>query len=158
VFALGFTLVVIVLWARFALGSMKLDVPLDSLQLSRGRTIWTRLLSVGFLVAALAPNVVSTSSLVRLLIDPLPLGVLFCVPGLLAIHRLRAHLETQGNPAKPAMACMARSWHSRRLERALSWLSLVALVLSSRPASPVIRGEAILTAHINMSDQLKEPR
>jgi hypothetical protein len=108
VFALGFTLVVIVLWARFALGSMKLDVPLDSLQLSRGRTIWTRLLSVGFLVAALAPNVVSTSSLVRLLIDPLPLGVLFCVPGLLAIHRLRAHLETQGNPAKPAMAWLDR--------------------------------------------------
>ena len=58
-FALGFTVVVIILWGRFALGSIKLDVPLDSLQLSRGRIIWTRLLSGGFLVAALAPNVVS---------------------------------------------------------------------------------------------------
>jgi hypothetical protein len=108
VFVLGFTLVVIVLWVRFALSSMKLDVPLDSVQLTRGRIIWTRLLSAGFLVAALAPNMMSTSSLVRLLIDPLPLGVLFCVPGLLAIHRLKAHLETQGNPAKPAMAWLDR--------------------------------------------------
>jgi hypothetical protein len=108
VFALGFTLVVMVLWVRFALGSVQLDVPLDSVQLTRERIRWTRLLSAGFLVAALAPNVMSTSSHVRLLIEPLPLGVLFCVPGLLAIHRLRAHLETQGNPAKPAMAWLDR--------------------------------------------------
>jgi hypothetical protein len=108
VFGLGFAVVVIVLWLRFALGSMKLDVPLDSLQLSGGRIIWTRLLSAGFLVAALAPNLVSTSSPVRLLIDPLPLGVLFCMPGLVSIHRLRTHLETQGNPAKPAMAWLDR--------------------------------------------------
>jgi len=108
VFALGFTVVVIILWVRFALGSIKLDVPLDALQLSRGRIIWTRLLSGGFLVAALAPNVVSLSSLARQLIDPLPLGVLFCVPGLVAIRRLRAHLETQGNSAKTAMAWLDR--------------------------------------------------
>ena len=101
VLGLGFTVVVIVLWVRFALGSIKLDGSLDSLQLTRGRIIWTRLLSTGFLVAGLAPNVVSTSSPVRLFIDPLPLGVLFCVPGLVAIRRLRAHLETRGNPAKP---------------------------------------------------------
>ena len=107
-FALGFTLVVIIFWVRFALSSMNLDVPLGSVQLTRGRIIWTRLLSAGFLVAALAPNVMSTSSHVRLLIEPFPLGVLFCVPGLLAIHRLRAHLETQGNPAKPAMAWLDR--------------------------------------------------
>jgi hypothetical protein len=108
VFGLGFTAVVIILWARFTLGSMKLDVPLDTLQLSRGRIVWTRLLSTGFLVVALAANLASTSPVVRLLIDPLPLGVLFCVPGLVAIHRLRAHLETQGNPAKPAMAWIDR--------------------------------------------------
>jgi len=86
---------------------MKLDVSLDSLHLSRGRIIRTRLLSVGFLVAALAPNM-STSSLNRLLIDPIPLGVLFCVPGLVVVHRLRAHLETQGNSAKLAMAWLDR--------------------------------------------------
>jgi len=108
VFALGFTVVVIVLWVRFALGSIKLHVPLDSLQLSRGRIIWARLLSAGFLVAALAPNIVPTSSLTRLLIDPIPLGVLLCVPGLVVVHRLRAHLETQGNSAKPAMAWLDR--------------------------------------------------
>jgi len=108
VFALGFTVVVIVLWARFALGSIKLDGPLDLLQLSRGRIIWTRLISTGFLVSGLAPNLVSTSSPIRLFIDPLPLGVLFCVPGLVAIRRLRAHLETQGNPAKPAMGWLDR--------------------------------------------------
>jgi len=108
VFALGFTVVVIVLWARFALGSIKLDGPLDLLQLSRGRIIWTRLISTGFLVSGLAPNLVSTSSPIRLFIDPLPLGVLFCVPGLVAIRRLRAHLETQGNPAKAAMGWLDR--------------------------------------------------
>ena len=106
--ALGFTVVVIVLWVRFALGSIKLDGPLDSLQLSGGRIITTRLLSTGFLVAGLAPNVVSTSSPVRLFIDPVPFGVLFCVPGLVAIRWLRAHLETQGNPAKPAMVWLDR--------------------------------------------------
>src|SRR5262249_24712224 len=62
VFALGFTVVVTVLWVRFALGSINLDVPLDSLQLSRGRVIRTRLLSVGFLVSGLAPNAVSTAT------------------------------------------------------------------------------------------------
>jgi hypothetical protein len=108
VFGIGFTVVVVILWVRFALGSLKLDVPLDSLQLPRRRIIWTRLLSVGFLLVALALNLPSTSSLVRLLIDPLPLGILFCVPGLVAIHRLRTHLETQGNPAKPAMAWLDR--------------------------------------------------
>ena len=107
-FALGFAVVVIVLWVRFALSSIKLDVPLDSLQLSRRGIALTRLLSAGFLVAALAPSVASTSSLVRLLMDPLPLGVLFCVPGLVAIQRLRAHLETQGNSAKAAMAWLDR--------------------------------------------------
>jgi hypothetical protein len=108
VFALGFTVVVIVLWVRFALGSINLDVPLDALQLSRRCVIRTRLLSAGFLVSGLAPNVVFTSTLVRMLIDPLPFGILFCVPGLVAIRRLRAHLETQGNPAKPAMAWLDR--------------------------------------------------
>jgi hypothetical protein len=108
VFGLGFTAVVIILWARFALGSMNLGIPLHSLQLSSGRIIWTRLLSAGFLVVAPAANLVSTSPVLRLLIDPLPLGVLFCVPGLVAIHRLRAHLETQGSPAKPAMAWLDR--------------------------------------------------
>src|SRR5262245_51603419 len=87
---------------------MNLGVPLDSLRLSRGRIIWTRLLSTGFLAVALAANLASTSPVVRLLVDPLPLGVLFCLPGLVAIHRLRAHLETQGNPAKPAMAWLDR--------------------------------------------------
>jgi len=70
--------------------------------------------SAGFLVAALVPNLVSSSSLIRLLIDPLPLGVLFCVPGLVVIHRIRAHLETQENSAKPAMAwldrCVLAGW------------------------------------------------
>jgi hypothetical protein len=108
VFAIGFTVVVIVLWVRFALGSIKLDGPLDSLQLSHGRILWARLLSTGFLVAGLAPNVVATSSPVRLLIDPLPLGVLFCLPGLVAVRRLRVHLDTQGNLAKPAMAWLDR--------------------------------------------------
>jgi hypothetical protein len=75
VLGLGFTVVVIVLWVRFALGSINLHVPIISLQLSRGRIIWTRLLSAGFLVAGLAPNVASRS-LDGLLIDPLRFGSL----------------------------------------------------------------------------------
>jgi hypothetical protein len=54
VFGLGFTALVIVLWARFALGSLKLDVPIESLQLSSGRILATRPLSTGFLVVGLA--------------------------------------------------------------------------------------------------------
>jgi hypothetical protein len=112
VFGLGFTAIVIILWARFALASLKLDVPIESLQLSRGRILATRLLSTGFLVVGLAALASQASALtsraVRLLVDPLPLGVLFCVPGLIAIHRLRAHLETQGNQAKPMMAWLDR--------------------------------------------------
>jgi len=83
-----------------------------SLELSRGRILSTRLLSVGFLVvglaalASLAPALTSRS--IRLLVDPLPLGALFCVPSLIAVHRLRAHLETQGNQAKPMMAWLDR--------------------------------------------------
>jgi hypothetical protein len=132
VFGLGFTVVVIILWVRFALGSIKLHVPLDSLQLSRGRITWTRLLSAGFLVAGLAPNVVSTSSLNRLLIDPLPLGVLFCVPGLVAIHRLRAHLETQRNPAKAAMVWLDRGVLAGWSALCLGFLWWVLFYLPSR--------------------------
>jgi hypothetical protein len=112
VFGFGFAALVIILWVRFALGGLKLDVPLDSLQVSSSRVMWTRLLSIGFLVvafaalASVAPAL--TSPFVRLLVDPLPLGVMLCVPGLVAIHRLRAHLETQGNHAKPAMAWLDR--------------------------------------------------
>jgi|APPan5920702856_1055754.scaffolds.fasta_scaffold121852_2 hypothetical protein len=111
-FGVGFAAVVIILWVRFALGSLKLDVPIESLELSRGRILSTRLLSVGFLVvglaalASLAPALTSRS--IRLLVDPLPLGALFCVPSLIAVHRLRAHLETQGNQAKPMMAWLDR--------------------------------------------------
>ena len=125
-FGVGFAAVVIILWVRFALGSLKLDVPIESLELSRGRILSTRLLSVGFLVvglaalASLAPALTSRS--IRLLVDPLPLGALFCVPSLIAVHRLRAHLETQGNQAKPMMAWLDRGvvagW-----ERGQSWYS-----------------------------------
>ena len=131
-FALGFTVVVMVLWVRFALAPMKLDVSLDSLHLSRGRIIWTRLLSVGFLVAALAPNMVSTSSLTRVLIDPIPLGVLFCVPGLVVVHRLRAHLETQGNSAKPAMAWLDRGVLAGWSTLCLGFLWWILFFLPSR--------------------------
>ena len=111
-FGVGFAAVVIILWVRFALGSLKLDVPIESLELSRGRILSTRLLSVGFLVvglaalASLGPPLTSRS--IRLLVDPLPFGALFCVPSLIAVHRLRAHLETQGNQAKPMMAWLDR--------------------------------------------------
>lgn len=132
VFALGFTVVVTVLWVRFALGSINLDVPLDSLQLSRGRVMRTRLLSVGFLVSELAPNAVSTATLVRQLIDPLPLGILFCVPGLVAIRRLRAHLETQGNPTKPAMAWLDRGGLAGWSALCLGFLWWVLFYLPSR--------------------------
>ena len=138
-FAFGFTLVVIILWVRFALGSMNLDVPLGSVQLTRGRIIWTRLLSAGFLVAALAPNMVSTSSLVRLLIEPTSAWSTFlrawpsCDPPAQSASR---------NSGKSSEAGDGRPRRARRLERALSWLSLVGLILSSRPTSPVIRREA----------------
>jgi hypothetical protein len=112
VFGLGFASIVIILWARFALGSLNLNVPVDSLQISSNRIIWIRLLSSGFLVVALAvlANLVPvlTSPVVRLLVDPLPLEIIFCIPGLIAIRRLRAHLETQGNQAKPLMLWLDR--------------------------------------------------
>jgi len=97
----GFALVVIVLWARFGLGCMKLEIPHDVLDVSRSRIISTRFLSAGFLVVALA----ALAPVHELLV---PLGVLFCAPGLIAIHRLRAHLERGGGRAKPAMAWLDR--------------------------------------------------
>jgi len=106
----GFALVVIVLWARFGLGCMKLDIPHDLLDVSRGRIISTRVLSAGFLVVALAafasPLAALTSSPAYDLL--VPLGVLLCAPGLIVIHKLRAHLETRGGRAKPAMAWLDR--------------------------------------------------
>src|SRR5262245_34257253 len=106
----GFALVVIVLWARFGLGCMKLEIPYDLLEVSRSRIVSTRFLSAGFLVVVLAalasPLLAVRSSPVQDLL--VPLGVLFCAPGLIAIHRLRAHLETRGGRAKPAMAWLDR--------------------------------------------------
>jgi len=105
-FGLGFALVVIVLWVRFGLGCLKMDIPFDLLDVSRGRIISTRLLSAGFLLvvlAALANFIPASASPVLVL-----LGVLFCVPGLIAIHTLRAHLETRGGRAKPMMEWLDR--------------------------------------------------
>jgi hypothetical protein len=109
-FGIGLALVVIVLWARFALGRMKLDIPYDLLELSPSRLVSTRVLSAGFLVVALAAL---ASPLLALRSFPakdllLPLAVLFCAPGLVAIHGLRAHLETRGGQAKPVMAWLDR--------------------------------------------------
>jgi len=109
-FGTGFALVVIVLWARFGLGCMNLDIPFDLLGVSRSRIVSTRLLSAGFLVVVLAAlaslmPALKSSPAHDLLV---PLGVLFCAPGLIAIHRLRAHLETRGGRAKPAMAWLDR--------------------------------------------------
>jgi hypothetical protein len=106
----GFALVVIVLCARFGLGCMKLDIPYDLLEVSRSRIVSTRFLSAGFLVVVLAAL---ASPLPALKSSPahdllLPLAVLFCAPGLVAIHRLRAHLETRRGQAKPAMAWLDR--------------------------------------------------
>jgi amino acid permease len=104
-------LVVIVLWVRFALGCMKLDIPYDLLEVSPNRIVLTRVLSAGFLVVVLAAQ---ASPLLALRSPPsqdlllLPLAVLFCAPGLVAIHRLRAHLETRGGQAKPVMAWLDR--------------------------------------------------
>ena len=106
----GFALVVIVLWVRFALGCMKLDIPYDLLDVSRSRIISTRFLSAGFLAVVLAafasPLAALTSSPAHDLL--VPLAVLLCTPGLVMIHRLRAHLETRGGKAKPAMAWLDR--------------------------------------------------
>src|SRR5262245_26032377 len=102
-FGIGFALLVIVLWARFGFGSMKLDIPYDLLDVSRSRIVSTRFLSAGFLavvLTALASMALRSSPAHELL---MPLGVLFCAPGLIAIHRLRAHLETRGGRAKPTM-------------------------------------------------------
>jgi len=105
-------LVVIVLWARFALGCMKLHIPYDLLEVSPSRIILTRVLSAGFLVVVLAaqasPLLALRSSPSQDLLLLLPLAVLFCAPGLVAIHRLRAHLETRGGQAKPVMAWLDR--------------------------------------------------
>jgi hypothetical protein len=101
-FGLGFALVVIVLWVRFGLGCLKLDIPFDLLDVSRGRIISTRLLSAGFLLVALAALAAPTSPVL------VPLGVLFCVPGLIAIHKVRAHVETRGGRAKPMMEWLDR--------------------------------------------------
>jgi|SRR5262245_39653988 len=107
-FGIGFALVVIVLWARFGLGCMKLDIPYDLLGVSRSRIASTRLLSAGFLVVVLAAfaNLVPALRSVHGLL--LPLGVLCCAPGLIAIHRLRGHLETRGGRARPVMAWLDR--------------------------------------------------
>ncbi len=104
-FGFGFALILIVLWARFGLGGLKLDIPYNSLALSRSRVVSTRLLSAGFLVVALAAL---ANPVLHSLERPLPLGVLFCAPGLIAIHRLRGHLEIRGNQAKPVMAWLDR--------------------------------------------------
>src|SRR5262245_40678759 len=104
----GFALVVIVLWVRFGLGCMKLEIPHDLLDVSRSRIISTRFLSAGFLtvvLAALASPALTSSPAHELLV---PLGVLFCAPGLIAIHRLRAHLRRGGGQAKPTMAWLDR--------------------------------------------------
>jgi hypothetical protein len=105
----GFALVVIVLWARFAFGHTNLDAPFESQEALRNRIIFTRVLSIGFVLVAVAalasPALALTSPLYHWLV---PLGVLFCIPGLVAVHRLRAHLETRGGPAKPAMAWLDR--------------------------------------------------
>src|SRR5262245_18220916 len=104
-FGIGFALLVIILWARFALGCMNLDIPHD---LPRSRIVSTRLLSAGFLgvvLATLADLVPALGTVHGLL---LPHGVLLCAPGLIAIHRLRAHLDTLGGRAKPVMAWLDR--------------------------------------------------
>jgi hypothetical protein len=104
----GFALLVVVLWARFGLGCMKLDIPYDLLGVSRSRIVSTRWLSAGFLVvvlAALATLVPALGPVHDLL---LLLGVISCAPGLIAIHRLRAHLETRGGRARPVMAWLDR--------------------------------------------------
>ena len=103
-------LVVIVLWARFGLGCMKLDIPYDLLEVSPSRIVSTRILSASFLVVALAAL---ASPLLALSSSPaynllLPIAVLLCAPGLIAIHRLRAHFETRGGRAKPVMAWLDR--------------------------------------------------
>jgi hypothetical protein len=109
-FGTGFALLVIVLWARFGLGCMKLDIPYELLEVSPSRIISIRFLSAGFLVVVLAAlanplPALRSSPAYDLLV---PLGVLFSAPGLIAIHRLRAHLETRGGRAKPAMAWLDR--------------------------------------------------
>jgi hypothetical protein len=104
----GFALLVVVLWARFGLGCMKLDIPYDLLGVSRSRIVSTRWLSVGFLVVVLAALATLVPALGSMRQPLLLLGVLSCAPGLIAIHRLRAHLETRGGRARPVMAWLDR--------------------------------------------------
>src|SRR5215469_2466403 len=108
-FGFGFALVVIILWGRFAFGNVNLDIPSDLQKELRDRIMSTKLFSTGFLMVALAALVSSalvfTSPIYYWLV---PLAVLICVPGLIAIHRLRAYLETSGGRAKPAMAWLDR--------------------------------------------------
>jgi hypothetical protein len=104
-FGLGFALLLVVLWARFALGCLRLDIPYDLLKLSKIRIVSTRLMSAGFLMVAL---LALASPFLNVLQLGLPLAVLLCAPGIIAVHRLRRHLETQGNRAKPVMAWLDR--------------------------------------------------
>jgi hypothetical protein len=104
-FGFGFVLLLVILWTRFGLGCLRLNIPYDVLKVSRSHILSTRLMSAGFLVVALAGL---ANPVLHLLEAPLPLGALFCAPGLIAIHRLRRQLETRGNPAKPVMAWLDR--------------------------------------------------
>jgi hypothetical protein len=118
----------VVLTLRFGLGCLKMPIPYDALKVSKAAIVTARLLSAGFLVPPL-PGLVAP--FLYWLNAPLPFGVLFCVPGLLVIHRLRGRLEIRGNQAKPVMAWLDRGvlagWVAGG--SAIVWWSLTTLPL-----------------------------
>jgi hypothetical protein len=102
---LAVTLVVVVLSLRFGLGGWRLPVPYDVLKVSKAGMVTARVLSAGFLAV---PLMALANPFLHGLDAPLPFGVLFCIPGLIAVHRLRMGLEARGNQAKPVMAWLDR--------------------------------------------------
>ena len=135
-----FTLVVIRLWARFALRLHEVGrSPRFSPQLSRGDNMQQGYYRLAVLWPRSAPNVVLNIFSVVLLIYHSAWSP-FLRAGLSGDPPAQSASRNSGKSSEAGDG-MARSWHPRRLERALSLAFLVALVLSSRPASPVIEGK-----------------
>jgi hypothetical protein len=144
---LAVVLFIIFLTLRFALGYRRSPIPYDALKVPKARFVTARWLSLGFIIIPLTMMVYPflqrfhappafrwLEAPLRWLEAPLPVGVLFCVPGLFVIHKLRAELEIRGNQAKPVMAWLDRGvlagWIAGGLV-IVNWLMAIAMVLPS---------------------------
>jgi hypothetical protein len=144
---MGYTVVllIIILTLRFALGYRRHPIPYDVLKVPKASFVTARWLSAGFIIIPLTllvypflqrfhvpPPFRWLEASLRWLEAPLPVGILFCVPGLVVIHRLRAELETRGNQAKPVMAWLDRGvlagWIAGGLV-IVNWIFAIALML-----------------------------